>query len=220
MGMISKITVRQIIQDIDRRYPNTYTDEDKMSWINDVMKQIYVDIAVDESYSFHTRKGQRVYSLPEDCEMRNIKSVEMSEKPKKDSLEDYGNFHELHFSQNNKDMFAHSYYDSMNGLIGFFPTPDDSGYKVNIYYHKIPKMITSLDDYLELDDQYTDLVKYSVISIIAMSGHNPDIDIANVYILLYNNLVMEANQARFEREPQYPTVKDAMRALLKYRRRR
>lgn len=220
MGMISKVTVRQMIADIDRRYPNTYTNEDKIAWINDTMKKIYVDISVSEFYSFNTRKGERLYVLPEDCDMRNIKSVEISEKPKKDSLEDYGNFHELHFSLKDKDMFAQSYYDAMNGLIGLYPTPKESGYKINIYYRKIPKMITDLDDYLELDDQYTDLVKYNVIAIIAMSGHNPDIDIANEYILLYNNLVAEANQARFENEPQYLVVKDAMRPLLKHRRRR
>lgn len=218
--MISKVTVRQIIADIDRRYPNTYSNEDKIAWINDTIRQIYVDISVSEFYSFNTRKGERLYVLPEDCDMRNIKSVEISEKPKKDSLEDYGNFHELHFSLKDKDMFAQSYYDAMNGLIGLYPTPKESGYKINIYYRKIPKMITDLDDYLELDDQYTDLVKYNVIAIIAMSGHNPDIDIANEYILLYNNLVAEANQARFENEPQYLVVKDAMRPLLKHRRRR
>ena len=33
MGMISKVTVRQMIADINRRYPNTYSDEDKISWI-------------------------------------------------------------------------------------------------------------------------------------------------------------------------------------------
>lgn len=220
MGMISKVTVRQMIADINRRYPNTYSDEDKISWINDTMKQIYVDISVDETYSFFTRKGQKIYVLPEDCDMRNIKSVKMSEKAKKNRQEEYGNFYELKFALKDKDMFAHSYYDAMNGLIGLYPTPKESGYKVDIYYRKVPKMITDLDDYIQLDDQYTDLVKYNVISIIAMSGHNPDIDIANEYILLYNNLVAEANQARFESEPQYPIVKDAMRALLKHRRRR
>ena len=219
MGMITKITVRQIIADIDRRYPNTYTEADKISWINDTMRQIYNDIAVKDFYSFYTRKGQRVYTLPEDCDMRGIKSVEISEKAKKDESDNLGRLYELHFALRDKDMFAHSYYDAMNGLIGIYPEPKESGHKVNIYYDKRPKMITSLDDYIQLDDQYVDLVKYNVIAIIAMSGHNPDIEVANEYILLYNNLVAEANQAKFEQQPQYPVVKDAMRALLKYRRR-
>ena len=42
---------------------------------------------------------------------------------------------------------------------------------------------------IELNDNYIDLVKYNVLSIIAMSGHNPDIELANEYILLYNNLI-------------------------------
>ena len=218
--MITKLTVRQIIEDINRRYPNTYSDKDKIAWINDTMRQIYNDIAVKEFYSFYTKKGQRVYTLPEDCSMRDIKSVEISEKAKKDSEDNLGRFFELHFALRDKDMFAHSFYDAMNGMIGLYPEPKESGHKVNIYYAKRPKMITSLDDYIQLDDQYTDLVKYNVISIIAMSGHNPDTEVANEYILLYNNLVAAANQAKFEQQPQYPVVKDAMRPLLKHRRRR
>ena len=218
--MGTKITVRQIIEDIDRRYPNAYTEQDKIVWINDTMRQIYVDISLREYYSFHTIKGQRVYVLPENCEMRNIKSVEMSEKAKETSEGDYGKFFELHFALKDKDMFAHSFYDAMDGLIGLYPVPQESGHKVNIYYNKKPKMITSLDDYIELADPYINLVTYNVIATIAMSGHNPDIDIANEYILLYNNLVADANQARFEDQPQYLKVKDAMRPLLKYRRRR
>lgn len=221
MGLITKTTVRQIIADIDRRYPNTYTDEDKISWINDTMRQIYNDIAVKDFYGFYTRKGQNIYTLPEDCDMRDIKSVEISEKPKTGYDDnDVGRFYELHFALRDQDMFAHSFFDAMNGMIGIFPTPDASGYKVNIYYGKRPKMITSLDDYIQLDDQYVDLVKYNVIAIIAMSGHNPDIEVANEYILLYNNLVVDAKQATFEQQPQYPIVKDARRALLKHRRRR
>lgn len=218
--MQSKVTARQILDDINKRYPNTYTDSDKIKWINDTLRQIYTDIAVKSFYKFHTIKGRKLYTLPADCEISNIKSVEMSDKAKKSTNDDAGVFYELRFSLRDKYMYKPSYYDGLAGLIGIYPTPNESGHVINIYYNKRPKMITSENDYIELDERYVNLVTYNVISIIAMSGHNPDIDIANEYILLYNNLVQDANQTRFEDQPTYPIVKEARRSLLKYRRRR
>ena len=81
---------------------------------------------------------------------------------------------------------------------------------------KKPQMVTSMDDYIEIDDNYVDLVKYNVMSIIAMSGHNPDIELANEYILLYNNLVQKANESKNEQQQRYPII----RTIDKPRRRR
>ena len=77
-------------------------------------------------------------------------------------------------------------------------------------------MITSEDDTIELNDNYIDLVKYNVMSIIAMSGHNPDVELANEYILLYNNLVTQANEAKNEQQQRYPLIRN----VTKKRRRR
>lgn len=219
MAIVSRTTAKQLINDIDKRYPNTYTTEDKIIWINDTMKQIYKDLSVQEFYSFMTMKGQRQYVLPENCSIDNIKNVEKSEKVITINNRDYGNFNALKFSLRNQEMFEPSYYDGTQGTIGLYPEPDGK-YKINIYYNKKPKMITNIDDYIELDERYTDLVKYNVLSIIAMSGHNPDIEIANQYILLYNNLIQEANQSKYEDQQQYPKIRDEQRARLKYRRRR
>ena len=78
-------------------------------------------------------------------------------------------------------------------------------------------MVTKLEDYIELDDNYIDLVKYNVMSIIAMSGHNPDIELANEYILLYNNLVQKANENKNEQQQRYPVIKDLHRHIRKRR---
>lgn len=217
--IITKTTAEQLINDIDKRYPNTYSTDEKITWINDTMREIYKDIAVQEYYSFTTVKGQTIYTLPEDCAIEFIKNVEISSKAKTATNSDWGHFKSLKNSLRDQEMFEPSYYDGTEGTIGIFPKPTGS-YKVNIYYNKRPKMITSLGDSIELDDRYTDLVKFKVLSIIAMSGHNPDIEIANQYILLYNNLVQEANQSKYEDQQQYPKVRDELRARLKYRRRR
>ena len=220
MPISSKTTIRQIIADIDRRYPNTYSNEDKIYWMNDAMKQIFTDIAIPEFYSFSTIRGQNLYVLPEDCTMEHIKNVEMSEKAKSVTNSDYGTFYSLQNSLRDRNMHKKSYYDATNGMIGLYPIPDKSGYKINVYYNKRPKMITSLDDYIELDDRYSSLVTFLVIRTIAMSGHNPDVEIANQYTLEYNTLLQDARESKYEDHQKYPRTRDEKLPQLKYRRRR
>ena len=125
---------------------------------------------------------------------------------------DWGDFEELKSYLPNEKLTINGFYDGREGAIGLYPVPSDVR-KIDVYYLKKPKMVTKLDDYIELDDNYIDLVKYNVMSIIAMSGHNPDIELANEYILLYNNLVQRANENKNEQQQRYPIIRDLHRNI-------
>lgn len=216
MAIVSRTTVKQVLADIQVRLPHEYEQETLFRWVNETMKKIYKDIAIQEQYSFVTREGQELYSMPEDCSIDMVSSVTISNKARsEDNLYDWGTFTELKSYLAGENMNQLGYYDGREGLLGIYPTPKDVR-KINIFYWKKPKMITELTDYIELNDNYIDLVKYNVMSIIAMSGHNPDIELANEYILLYNNLVQQANEAKGEQEQRYPLMRD----ITKRRRRR
>lgn len=218
MYNVSRTTVRQVLDDIKVRYPNTYDDERLMLWINETMKKIYKDLAIQEMYSFETIKGHKLYSLPQDCSIDMIKNVTMSINAKGQNNSDWGDFEKLKFYDQKETMSEKGYYDGTEGSIGIYPTPTDSR-KIKIYYLKKPKMVTSLDDTIQIDDNYVDLVKYNVLSIIAISGHNPDTEIANEYILLYNNLVQKANESKNESQQKYTIIRDEQKPRLKWRRR-
>lgn len=216
MSIVSRTTVRQVLDDIQVRLPHIYEQNSLFLWINETMKKIYKDLALQDYYSFTTASGQELYSLPEDCSIDMINSVTISEKARDQyNPYDWGNFKELKSYIPNERMTDPGYYDGREGLIGIYPIPKDVR-KVDIFYMKKPKMVISLDDYIELDDNYIDLVKYNVMSIIAMSGHNPDIELANEYILLYNNLVQRANENKNEQQQRYPVIRN----MYKRRRRR
>lgn len=216
MSIVSRTTVRQVLDDIQVRLPHIYEQNSLFLWINETMKKIYKDLALQDYYSFTTASGQELYSLPEDCSIDMINSVTISEKARDQyNPYDWGEFKELKSYVPNERMADPGYYDGREGLIGIYPIPKDVR-KVDIFYMKKPKMVTSLDDYIELDDNYIDLVKYNVMSIIAMSGHNPDIELANEYILLYNNLVQRANENKNEQQQRYPVIRN----MYKRRRRR
>ena len=217
MAIVSRTTVRQVLDDIQVRLPHEYDNERLMLWINETMKKIYKDLAIQEQYSFNTRANQELYVLPNDCSIDMISNVTMSTKARnQDNPYDWGNFEELKSYLPDEQMTVKGYYDGRSGAIGIYPVPQDVR-KIDIYYLKKPKMVTNLDNYIELDDNYVDLVKFNVMSIIAMSGHNPDIELANEYILLYNNLVQKANENKNEQQQSYPIIRDLHRII---RRRR
>nr|DAJ59866.1 MAG TPA: hypothetical protein [Caudoviricetes sp.] len=216
MSIMSRTTVRQVLDDIQIRLPHTYNESSLFLWINETMKKIYKDLAIQNKYSFTTRAGQKQYVLPQDCSIDMIDGVTISEKARdQNNPYDWGNFNELISYLPNNEMTDAGYYDGREGTIGIYPEPKDVR-KVDIYYRKKPQMVTSLDDYIELDDNYVDLVKYNLMNIIALSGHNPDIELANEYILLYNNLVQKANENKNEQQQRCPVIRN----VVKYKRRR
>ena len=206
--IVSRTTVKQVLADIQVRLPHTYNQESLFLWINETMKKIYKDLSLQEYYSFTTSKEQELYTLPEDCSVDMINSITISDKARdQNNPNDWGKFRELKSYLPNEKMNVPGYYDGREGSVGIYPVPQDVR-KVDVFYMKKPKMITSEDDFIELDDNYVDLVKYNVMSIIAMSGHNPDVELANEYILLYNNLVQKANENKNEQQQRYPIIRD------------
>ena len=208
MSIVSRTTVKQVLDDIQVRLPHAYTQNSLFLWINETMKKIYKDLALQEFYSFTTAAGQELYSVPDDCSVDMINSVTMSDKARnEENPYDWGNFKELKSYLPNERMTEPGYFDGREGLLGIYPTPKDVR-KIDVFYMKKPKMITNEDDCIELDDNYIDLVKYNVMSIIALSGYNPDIELANEYILLYNNLVQRANENKNEQQQRYPVIRN------------
>lgn len=213
MAIVSRTTAGQVIDDIQVRLPHEYIDDTLFIWINETMKKIYKDLAVEERYSFITRAGEELYVLPQDCSIDMINNVTMSTKARsQNNPYKWGDFKDLRSYLPNEKMTVDGYYDGREGTIGIYPTPKDIR-KIDVYYLKKPKMITKREDYIELDDNYIDLVKYNVMSIIAMSGYNPDIELANEYILLYNNLVQKANENKNEQQQRYPIIRDIRRSI-------
>ncbi len=208
MAIVSRTTVGQVLDDIQTRLPHEYIDDTLFIWINETMKKIYKDLAIQDEYSFTTRANNELYTLPIDCSIDMIDSVTISDKAR-DQANPYnwGTFSALKSYLPDDNMTKPGYYDGRDGAIGIYPVPKDVR-KVDIYYRKKPKMVTKREDYIELDDNFIDLVKYNVMSIIAMSGHNPDTELSNQYTLLYNNLVVRANENKNEQQQRYPLIRD------------
>lgn len=71
-GFINRVDVREDMYD---DYPKEMIDEDLRDLINETLQEVYIDVAIDEVYSFPTVGGQNQYVLPEDCDLRDIQEV-------------------------------------------------------------------------------------------------------------------------------------------------
>lgn len=83
--------VYKLIRAINRQYPNNgfisavdvteelyngeLIPEDFRDILNECIQDVYKDVAVDEVWTFPTVPGQKEYSLPEDCDLRDIQEV-------------------------------------------------------------------------------------------------------------------------------------------------
>ena len=74
-GFINYVDVREDMYDTDDESTNKIIDEDLRDLINETLQEVYIHVARDEVYSFPTVPGQREYSLPEDCDLRDIQEV-------------------------------------------------------------------------------------------------------------------------------------------------
>ena len=80
MAIVSRTTAKQLLDDIQVRLPHEYNQETLFLWINESMKKIYRDLAIQSQYSFITRAGEELYSLPDDCSIDMISYVTKSNK--------------------------------------------------------------------------------------------------------------------------------------------
>ena len=105
MAIVSRTTVGQVIDDIQVRLPHEYSNESLFLWINETMKKIYKDLAIQEQYAFTTQAGQELYVLPEDCSIDMISSVTISNKARnQNNMYDWGGFEELKSYLPNEDI--------------------------------------------------------------------------------------------------------------------
>lgn len=180
-------TVQQLINDIDNRLPNSFDNDFKVNAMNEVMRKIFKYLNAKDIYQFATIKNQSTYSLASNIVFDEILTVEMADDL---TVTSSTTFTSYGYKGLDEEMTDNSYYDALNGLIGLYPVPTTTGYTVNIIFEKRPTLLSASDLTAtpEINEDYHDLLKFYTLSVIAKSGHNPDVQLANNYMTDYNNI--------------------------------
>lgn len=190
---------------------NTNLQQGFIDLINSSLARANNIILLDDDYEFPTIAGQSLYELPENCEQRNIKEI----------TREYGKNLPMRcrWSRESEIMEGNRYYNAYGNMIGLFPVPPVDGQKVTIFFKVTPRPVRTKDDPIMVKDKYIDLLVYYIVSEMASSGSNPDIEIANNYTAKYNALLEEAKIERYSEQPYYPKTKDNKRPPLHILRR-
>lgn len=215
-------TVYQLVSKINTEYPNngfvydpdvkydTKIDQGFIDYINSGLSRMNKSILLDDIYEFPTIAGQSIYELPLDCELGNIEEVTRT----------YGQTPvRLVWARDSQMIYGDRYFNGYGNTIGIYPTPTQDGEKITLYFKKTPRPVKTMDDPVEIQDKWIDLLAYSIISDMASGGSNPDIEIANNYTLRYNTLLQEAQFGKARSQPFAPTIKDNRRPPLSVLRR-
>lgn len=179
------MTIQQIIDWVDRKYPNQETVTNKIIDLNDIYKEIFLKIrTLDNSYSeddILTVANQELYALAVDCKVDKIISVKLSDSTTVSTATVWTNY--THAGVNDT-LVGNQYLDGQDGKIKLFsegiPITSD-GLTARISYYPQPEELTLETQTPLLNSKYHGLLKYSLAQSMASQGNNPDVEMANYY---------------------------------------
>ena len=217
------MTVQEILNEIDIRYPNTISSTIKIGWMNLILKQIYKHIPNEHTFTFPLVEGQALYDLPADIKVENIINpilltiedtiIDTSTRFNKYSYA--GLLDTLQGNFGNKLSGQRYYSANFNGLnqIGIYPVPTKTGLLCKFVYKRYPTVLTEADLTAEPDirEEWQEILVYECIIKSALSGNNPDADTANIYIPIRNALMRDITDVKYEYDPEYPSTRDVMK---------
>lgn len=179
-------TVQELLNDIDVLLPNTFTTAQKLVWMNEAQRLLFKYMNSMEVYEFTTVADQATYNMASDCTIDLIDSVQLCTDSEitVDSI-----FYQYRFVPLNAEFTGNNYYEVPGGLIGLYPVPEETGYNVKIFYNKRPVLLSASDLTVtpNLNEDYQPALKSYTLSKIAKAGNNPDVELANNYMIEFNN---------------------------------
>lgn len=176
----------EILTDIDTRYPNTFTETQKVYWLNLAIKKYYkvapvekvsdVTLSTSPSYLNSTSDGFRFENLLRVEYYNTTAAIATTDR------EEYTLFEKV----GTKESKSNDHIYNSSGALGFFPPPSTvNGYITKhllVKYYKYPDTLTTTattSQIPDMDEDYHEILVHACINTIAKAGINPDIDIAN-----------------------------------------
>ncbi|MVP00348.1 hypothetical protein [Paenibacillus lutrae] len=164
------LTVAQIIEMADRKYPNARSEADKIYDINDLNKRLHRKFKIPAAESFEILAGQSSYPTGIDTEKFISIVVDGREYRHKQLMA--------------SSSWASRYYTNLGGFTILHPTPDIDS-TMTIYHYGTPQVISKTSDIPSLHEDYHMIFVYYLCKQAAEEQRD---DIGNVFIGDYIDL--------------------------------
>lgn len=185
------MTLLELKTDIDTRYPNAFTDAQKVVWINEGISVLSTDIGEIDTWIGETTADTALYALQDDMRFENIKSVIIDDV--------------VYIAAGQNDSLVRpSYMLATEGYIAIYPEPATTGLEFSITYQVQPPDVSDDTDTIDLRTNYIPALKYYVLRI--MAEVNDDIAKANNFGDSYNAELMRIKMDKYKMNGKYPTT--------------
>lgn len=203
-------TVQQLLDDINLRYRNSFSTEQKLVWMNDEQRELFEIIQADSvPYAFDTVEGFELYPIPDEIDINRIKTMTIQVNDASPPQ-----FQELRYLRNDDEVQAwgYGYWYTIIERNFFIHIPGGAvdGRKVYIYLDQIPEEITlgSLAMEPSVPVQYQEILKLGVLKRIAQA--RKDVIMANNYESERQEKIADMEWRMKLKEPEFDAVLDVM----------
>ena len=207
------MTLTELINKCKRYTPKatTISTSDLLADISDIQTALFIKInrinnEFEISSEISTVSGELNYLLPDYCEIDNIIKMQLSCNTNPQSEDEW---EEVLWAGLNDDIDITKNYYSRTSEDSFLllkqgEVVTESNLLIKIYFYPKPSVIDNIDDVLELEEQYHNLILWDLCQRIASQGSNPDIEVANYYQQKYDEdfkFIRDNINARLNKSP-------------------
>ena len=194
-------TVTQIINDVDARLPNNgFTEAQKLAWLNDTQRKVAKYLDVELVYEFLASSSME-YALSTSIRVENIKRVLVGDSTAIANISSTTVWGTYKYAGENDILTGNQYYvpnfehyNTTSFSVGLGLYPESTEIRVARLYYKtlLPELTTASSSNSPLwNSEWHDILKFGLMEIIAKSGNNPDVELANNYHADYVEMLRE-----------------------------
>lgn len=194
--------LQRILDEIDTYCPNTFTQAEKINYVNDIQRKVFREMAIQDIVTWNTIKGVPIYDLYNPADNQPIE-FDMIRGVTIDNIN-------YQYADIWAEAKGYIYYNPLPGKIGLFPTPGTDDLIAYVFYEKRPKILTASDLLVEpeLRADWHEILIHGVVAIIA--NMQDDLIKSNNARLEYNTMMSDIMQQKYEKGG-YPVTKNVQR---------
>ncbi|MBB6694377.1 hypothetical protein H7B90_23555 [Cohnella xylanilytica] len=201
---------QSILDDVDLRYRNTFTEQQKLIWFNEEQQELFDVLELDSPpYAFVTVAGENFYPFPDQFDFSKIKTVTMQI----DSTLSNPPYVEIPFNRNDFDVdssWNYWYTIVADAFYLYYAGGVPDAKTIYIYCEADPGQVTTdnINVSPDIPTKYQEILKLGILKRIAMA--RKDVLMYDNYNADYEQKIQEVLWQRKLKEPEWMQPTDVM----------
>jgi hypothetical protein len=215
-GVLQMASSQAILNDVDLRYRNTFTQPQKLVWMNEEVNELYEILEIDSApVNFPLQTDVKFYPIPDGVDIDRIKTISIQVN---DHVTD-PEFRQLPFRMNDDNSYTYvaDLYYSIVGDSFFIPNGTVDDRQIYIYMDTPPDEVntSNIANESPVPVRYQEILKLGVLKRIAMARN--DITRQNNFDASYQEKISDLSWKMRMQEPEFRAPVDMMPRANRFR---